>query len=68
MRSLHPPGLRPRERYASSRTHHCPAVSDRAGHYRRRFKAWNRTVYKLTKAGLVAALVAVLVLPTSLRT
>jgi len=43
-------------------------LSDRAGHYRRRFKAWNRTVYKLTKAGLVAALVAILVLPTSLRT
>jgi beta-hydroxylase len=43
-------------------------LSDRAGHYRRRFKAWNRTAYKLTKAGLAAALVAVLVLPTSLRT
>jgi beta-hydroxylase len=43
-------------------------LSDRAGHYRRRFKAWNRTVYKLTKAGLVVALAAVLILPGSLRT
>jgi len=43
-------------------------LSDRAGHYRRRFKAWNRTVYKLTKLGLVAALVTMVVLPTSLRT
>ena len=43
-------------------------LSDRAGHYRRRFKAWNRTVYKLTKAALVMALAAVLILPGSLRT
>ena len=43
-------------------------LSDRAGHYRRRFKAWNRTVYKLTKAGLVVALAAGLILPGSLRT
>jgi beta-hydroxylase len=43
-------------------------LSDRAGHYRRRFKAWNRTVYKLTKAGLAVALAAVLILPGSLRT
>jgi beta-hydroxylase len=43
-------------------------LSDRAGHYRRRFKAWNRTAYKLTKAGLVVALTAALLLPTSLRT
>jgi len=43
-------------------------LSDRAGHYRRRFKAWNRTAYKLAKAGLVALLLAVLVLPPSLRT
>ncbi len=38
-------------------------LSDRAGQYRRRFKAWNRTVYKLTKAGLTVGLVAVLLLP-----
>jgi len=43
-------------------------LSDRAGHYRRRFKAWNRTAYKLTKAGLVVALAAVLIVPPSLRT
>ena len=42
-------------------------LSDRAGHYRRRFKAWNRTVYKLTKAGLAVALAAVLILPPTLR-
>ena len=43
-------------------------LSDRAGHYRRRFKARNRTVYKLTKAGLVVALAAALIVPGSLRT
>ena len=43
-------------------------LSDRAGQLRRRFKAWNRTVYKVTKAGLAAGLVAALVLPTSVRT
>jgi beta-hydroxylase len=46
-------------------------LSDRAGKYRRRFKAWNRTVYKLTKAGLAMGLAAALllpVLPGSLRT
>jgi beta-hydroxylase len=41
-------------------------LSDRAGHYRRRFKAWNRTVYRLTKAGLAAGLAAGLILPPSL--
>ena len=43
-------------------------LSDRAGQWRRRFKAWNRTVYKLTKAGLTVGLVAALVLPGSVRT
>jgi hypothetical protein len=46
-------------------------LSDRAGQYRRRFKAWNRTAYKLAKAGLTAGLVAALlmpVLPGSFRT
>ncbi len=43
-------------------------LSDRAGQYRRRFKAWNRTAYKLTKAALAVGLVAALVLPTSVRT
>ena len=43
-------------------------LSDRAGQLRRRFKAWNRTVYKLTKAGLAVGLVAALVLPGSVRT
>ena len=43
-------------------------LSDRAGQLRRRFKAWNRTVYKLTKAGLVVGLAAVLVVPGSVRT
>jgi hypothetical protein len=38
-------------------------LSDRAGHYRRRFKAWNRTAYKLTKAGLTAGLATALLLP-----
>jgi beta-hydroxylase len=38
-------------------------LSDRAGQYRRRFKAWNRTAYKLTKAGLTVGLVAALLLP-----
>ena len=37
-------------------------ISARMGDYRRRFKAWNRTAYKLTKAALLVA-VAVLVLP-----
>ena len=39
-----------------------------AGQYRRRFKAWNRTAYKLTKATLTFAVVAAMVLPTTLRT
>ena len=43
-------------------------LSDRAGQLRRRFKAWNRTVYKLTKAGLAIGLLAALVLPGSVRT
>jgi beta-hydroxylase len=43
-------------------------LSDRAGQLRRRFKAWNRTAYKVTKAGLTVALVAALVVPTSVRT
>ncbi len=46
-------------------------LSDVAGQYRRRFKAWNRTVYKLTKAGLTVGVVALLllpVLPASFRT
>ena len=43
-------------------------LSDRAGQLRRRFKAWNRTAYKVTKAALAAGLVAALVLPTSVRT
>jgi len=28
------------------------------GQYRRRYKAWNKTAYKITKVGLVVALVA----------
>jgi len=43
-------------------------LSDRAGQVRRRFKAWNRTVYQVTKAGLTAALLAALILPGSVRT
>jgi beta-hydroxylase len=43
-------------------------LSDRAGQLRRRFKAWNRTVYKITKAGLAVGLVAMLILPGSMRT
>ena len=43
-------------------------LSDRAGQYRRRFKAWNRTAYKLTKASLAVGLVAALALPGSFRT
>ena len=43
-------------------------LSDRAGQLRRRFKAWNRTVYKATKAGLAVVLVAALVVPGSVRT
>ncbi len=43
-------------------------LSDRAGQLRRRFKAWNRTAYRLTKAGLTVALVAVLVVPGTVRT
>lgn len=31
------------------------------GQYRRRFKAWNRTVYKLTKLLLIAAVVALII-------
>jgi beta-hydroxylase len=42
-------------------------LADRAGQLRRRFKAWNRTVYKLTKAGLTVAVVAGLVLPASIK-
>ena len=38
-------------------------LSDVAGQYRRRFKAWNRTVYKITKAGLTLGVVALLLLP-----
>jgi beta-hydroxylase len=43
-------------------------LSDRAGQLRRRFKAWNRTAYRLTKATLAIGLVTALVLPTSVRT
>lgn len=32
-----------------------------AGQYRRRFKAWNKTVYKITKFGLIAAGIALIV-------
>ncbi len=39
-----------------------------AGQYRRRFKAWNRNVYKLTKGALASAVVAALVLPGTLHT
>jgi beta-hydroxylase len=42
-------------------------LADRAGQLRRRFKAWNRTVYKLTKAGLTVVVVAALVLPASMK-
>ena len=43
-------------------------LSHNAGQLRRRFKAWNRTVYKLTKAGLALGLAAALILPGTLRT
>ena len=43
-------------------------LSDRAGQLRRRYKAWNRTAYKLTKAALAVGLVAALILPGSVRT
>ena len=39
-----------------------------AGQVRRRFKAWNRTVYNLTKSALVVAVAAALILPGSFRT
>jgi beta-hydroxylase len=40
-------------------------LSHIAGQWRRRFKAWNRPLYKLTKAVLVVALGAGLILPGS---
>ncbi len=43
-------------------------VSDRAGQLRRRYKAWNRGVYRLTKAALVVGFAAALILPGSFRT
>ena len=43
-------------------------LSDVAGQYRRRFKAWNRTAYKLTKGALMVALLCALILPGSYRT
>ena len=43
-------------------------LSDRAGQLRRRFKAWNRGVYKVTKAALVVGLAAALILPGTMRT
>jgi beta-hydroxylase len=43
-------------------------LSDRAGQWRRRFKAWNRTVYQVTKAGLAAGLLAALIVPGTVRT
>jgi beta-hydroxylase len=36
-----------------------------AGRYRRRFKAWNRTAYKLAKAALAIALACAVILPSS---
>jgi len=38
-------------------------LSFEAGRVRRRFKAWNKTVYKLTKGVLVLGLAALLILP-----
>jgi beta-hydroxylase len=32
-----------------------------AGQYRRRFKAWNRTVYNITKVALIIAVIALIV-------
>ncbi len=43
-------------------------LSYNAGQVRRRFKAWNRTVYNLTKSALVVAVAAALILPGSFRT
>lgn len=43
-------------------------LSDRAGQLRRRYKAWNRTAYRITKAGLTVVLVGALVVPGSVRT
>jgi beta-hydroxylase len=31
------------------------------GQYRRRYKAWNKTVYKLTKVGLIAGIAAAII-------
>jgi beta-hydroxylase len=42
-------------------------LSHSAGRIRRRFKAWNKTVYKLTKGALVLALLGAFILPGSYR-
>jgi len=42
-------------------------LADRAGRLRRRYKAWNRTAYKLTKAVLVLGVAAALILPGAFR-
>jgi beta-hydroxylase len=35
-------------------------ISFYAGQYRRRFKAWNKTVYKVTKVALIIGLAALI--------
>ncbi|MET0383937.1 MAG: aspartyl/asparaginyl beta-hydroxylase domain-containing protein [Burkholderiaceae bacterium] len=42
-------------------------LSHEAGQARRRFKAWNKTAYKLTKAALAVGVAAALILPGSLH-
>jgi beta-hydroxylase len=36
-------------------------ISFTLGRYRRRFKAWNKTVYRMTKVALIAATAALIV-------
>jgi beta-hydroxylase len=43
-------------------------LADRAGRLRRRFKAWNRTAYKVAKGVLAAGVLAALIVPVSVRT
>ena len=42
-------------------------LSHEAGQVRRRFKAWNKTVYKITKVALTLAIAAAVILPPSYR-
>ncbi len=42
-------------------------LSHEAGQVRRRFKAWNRTVYKITKVALTLVIAAAVIVPPSYR-